>query len=240
MSTSPALLDIAGLSVGYGDIPVLRDISMHVAPGEAVAIIGANGAGKTTLLRAISGLLRAQAGRIRFADENIGDLRADLIVNRGLVHCPEGRAILRRMSVRENLELGAYRLREGATPADFDRIFELFPRLRERQSQLGGSLSGGEQQMLAIGRAMMAKPRMLLLDEPSLGLSPLMVKEVFRGLAQLKASGLTIILVEQNALAALKFSDRTYVLESGSVALEGPSSSLISDPRVREAYLGSA
>ncbi len=240
MSTSTALLDIADLSVGYGDIPVLRGISMHVESGEAVAIIGANGAGKTTLLRAISGLLRASSGQIRFAGGKISDLRADLIVNQGLVHCPEGRAILRRMSVRENLELGAYRLKEGATSADLDRIFELFPRLRERQSQLGGSLSGGEQQMLAIGRAMMAKPRMLLLDEPSLGLSPLMMKEVFRGLAQLKASGLTIILVEQNALAALKFSDRTYVLESGSIALQGASSSLISDPRVREAYLGSA
>ena len=240
MNMPAALLDVSDISVGYGDSAVIRGVSLNARPAEAVAIIGANGAGKTTLLRALSGLLRTRSGHIRFAGMSIAELRPDLIVNQGLVHCPEGRAILRRMTVRENLELGAFRLKEGASAADFDRIFELFPRLSERQSQLGGSLSGGEQQMLAIGRAMMAKPRMLLLDEPSLGLSPLMVKEVFRGLAQLKASGLTILLVEQNALAALKFSDRTYVLESGSVALEGASSSLISDPRVREAYLGSA
>jgi branched-chain amino acid transport system ATP-binding protein len=240
MSANGALLAVDGLSVGYGDIPVLRDVNLRVAPGEAVALIGANGAGKSTLLRCLSGLLRARSGKILFGGEDITQLRPDLVVGRGLVHCPEGRAILRRMSVLENLELGAYRLAHGAAAADLQSVYEMFPLLRERVSQLGGSLSGGEQQMLAVGRAMMARPRMLMLDEPSLGLSPLMVKEVFKGLARLKQSGLTILLVEQNALAALRFSDRTYVLEHGSVALEGASRELIANPRVREAYLGTA
>jgi branched-chain amino acid transport system ATP-binding protein len=233
------LLELKQVSAGYGQTEVLRDVSLNVLAGEAVAIIGANGAGKTTLLRCISGLLQAAKGSIRFADRDITRLRADLIVNQGLVHCPEGRAILRRMSVLENLELGAYRLKEPAA-ADLERVYALFPRLRERQQQAGGSLSGGEQQMLAIGRAMMARPRMLMLDEPSLGLSPLMVHEVFKGLRQLKDSGLSILLIEQNAHAALKFSDRTYVLEHGRVTLEGESASLAADPRVREAYLGTA
>jgi branched-chain amino acid transport system ATP-binding protein len=233
------LLELKNVSAGYGQTEVLRDVSLDVLAGEAVAIIGANGAGKTTLLRCISGLLQAAEGSIRFAERDITRLRADLIVNQGLVHCPEGRAILRRMSVLENLELGAYRLKEPAA-ADLERVYALFPRLRERQQQTGGSLSGGEQQMLAIGRAMMARPRMLMLDEPSLGLSPLMVHEVFKGLRQLKDSGLSILLIEQNAHAALKFSDRTYVLEHGRVTLEGESASLAADPRVREAYLGTA
>ena len=233
------LLELKQLSAGYGQTAVLRDVSLNVLAGEAVAIIGANGAGKTTLLRCISGLLHATQGSIRFAERDIIRLRADLIVNQGLVHCPEGRAILRRMSVLENLELGAYRLKEPGA-ADLERVYALFPRLRERQQQAGGSLSGGEQQMLAIGRAMMARPRMLMLDEPSLGLSPLMVHEVFKGLRQLKHSGLSILLIEQNAHAALKFSDRTYVLEHGRVTLEGESASLAADPRVREAYLGTA
>jgi branched-chain amino acid transport system ATP-binding protein len=233
------LLELKQVSAGYGQTEVLRDVTLNVLAGEAVAIIGANGAGKTTLLRCISGLLQATQGSIRFAERDITRLRADLIVNQGLVHCPEGRAILRRMSVLENLELGAYRLKEPAA-ADLERVYALFPRLRERQQQAGGSLSGGEQQMLAIGRAMMARPRMLMLDEPSLGLSPLMVHEVFKGLRQLKDSGLSILLIEQNAHAALKFSDRTYVLEHGRVTLEGESASLAADPRVREAYLGTA
>ncbi len=233
------LLELKQVSAGYGQTAVLRDVSLNVLAGEAVAIIGANGAGKTTLLRCISGLLQATQGSIRFAERDIIRLRADLIVNQGLVHCPEGRAILRRMSVLENLELGAYRLKEPGA-ADLERVYALFPRLRERQQQAGGSLSGGEQQMLAIGRAMMARPRMLMLDEPSLGLSPLMVHEVFKGLRQLKDSGLSILLIEQNAHAALKFSDRTYVLEHGRVTLEGESASLAADPRVREAYLGTA
>jgi branched-chain amino acid transport system ATP-binding protein len=234
------LLQLSGLSVGYGQAPVLQEVSLEVMAGEAVAIIGANGAGKSTMLRCISGLLRAHEGSMRFAGRDITRLRPDLIVNEGLVHCPEGRAILRRMSVRENLELGAYRLKEGAASDDLQKVYALFPRLRERAEQLGGSLSGGEQQMLAIGRALMARPRMLMLDEPSLGLSPLMVQEVFRGLGELKHSGLSILLVEQNALAALKFSERTYVLEHGRVTLEGDSAALASDDRVREAYLGRA
>ena len=234
------LLELQGVTAGYAAAAVLQDVSLEVATGEAVAIIGANGAGKSTLLRCVSGLIHPRDGAIRFAGQDITRLRADRIVSEGLVHCPEGRAILRRMSVRENLELGAYRLKEGAAAADLERVYALFPRLREREAQLGGSLSGGEQQMLAIGRAMMARPRMLMLDEPSLGLSPLMVREVFRGLRELKDSGLSILLVEQNALAALRFSDRTYVLEHGRVTLQGASGMLASDPRVREAYLGRA
>lgn len=237
---SSELLSVDGLDVGYGEISVLRDVRLRVLEGEAVALIGANGAGKTTLLRAVSGVLRPRAGRVIFDGEDVAQLRADQIVQRGLVHCPEGRAILRRMSVLENLELGAYRLKRGADGADLHKVYEMFPRLRERSSQMGGSLSGGEQQMLAIGRAMMARPRMLMFDEPSLGLSPLMMKEVFNGLTRLKQSGLTILLVEQNALAALKFSDRAYVMENGSVGLEGVSRDLISSPRVREVYLGTA
>ena len=231
-------LELDHVSAGYGQTEVLHDVSLHVEPGEAVAIIGANGAGKTTLLRCISGLLHPRSGAIRFGERDITQLRADLIVNEGLVHCPEGRAILRRMSVLENLELGAYRLKEGTS--ELERVFKLFPRLAERQQQLGGSLSGGEQQMLAIGRAMMAKPRMLMLDEPSLGLSPLMAQEVFRGLRELKQSGLSIVLVEQNAHAALRFSERTYVLEQGAVAVQGASAELAHDARVQAAYLGSA
>ena len=234
------LLELQGVTAGYAAAAVLHDVSLEVASGEAVAIIGANGAGKSTLLRCISGLIHPRDGAIRFAGQEITRLRADRIVSQGLVHCPEGRAILRRMTVRENLELGAYRLKEGAAGADLERVYTLFPRLRERESQLGGSLSGGEQQMLAIGRAMMARPRMLMLDEPSLGLSPIMVHEVFKGLRELKDAGLSILLVEQNALAALKFSDRTYVLEHGRIGLQGASAALASDHRVREAYLGRA
>ena len=232
------LLQVSGISVGYGDASVLHDVTISVMAGEAVAIIGANGAGKTTMLRCISGLLRARTGSISFAGHDITRLRADRIVGEGLVHCPEGRAILRRMSVRENLELGAYRLRQGPMAEDLEKVYALFPRLRERQDQFGGSLSGGEQQMLAIGRAMMARPRLLMLDEPSLGLSPVMMQEVFKGLRELKKSGLSILLVEQNALAALRFSDRAYVLEHGRIALEGESAGLANDNRVRDAYLG--
>ena len=235
-------LEVRNVIAGYGQTQVLHDVSLHVEPGEAVAIIGANGAGKTTLLRCISGLLHPRSGTIRFGSREITPLRADLIVNVGLVHCPEGRAILRRMSVLENLELGAYRLKgrleEGAR--ELENVFKLFPRLRERQQQLGGSLSGGEQQMRTIGRAMMSKPRMLMLDEPSLGLSPLMAQEVFRGLRELKESGLAIVLVEQNAHAALRFSERTYVLEHGAIAVQGASTELARDTRVQAAYLGSA
>jgi branched-chain amino acid transport system ATP-binding protein len=234
------LLEIGHISAGYGAALVLQDVTLDVSAGEAVAIIGANGAGKSTLLRCVSGLVRPREGIIRFAGRYITRLPTDRIVNEGLVHCPEGRAILRRMSVRENLELGAYRLKGGAAAADLERVYALFPRLREREMQLGGSLSGGEQQMLAIGRAMMAQPRLLMLDEPSLGLSPIMAREVFKGLRALKDSGLSILLVEQNALAALRFAERTYVLEHGRVTLQGASGALASDARVREAYLGRA
>ncbi|MSQ72370.1 MAG: ABC transporter ATP-binding protein [Betaproteobacteria bacterium] len=234
------MLEVKGLSAGYGGIAVLHEIDLHAMPGEAIAIIGANGAGKSTLLRALSGIIQLRSGSIRFGGRDIAHSRADTIVNEGLIHCPEGRAILKRMSVRENLEMGAFRLGKPVQEEDFRSVYEMFPVLRERQRQTGGLLSGGEQQMLAIGRAMMGRPRMLMLDEPSLGLSPIMVKEVFKALTALKKSGLTILLVEQNALAALRFSDRAYVLEHGRIAVEGESRSLSEDVRVRDAYLGAA
>jgi branched-chain amino acid transport system ATP-binding protein len=238
VSAVAALLEVKDLSAGYGDIAVLDQIDLHAMAGEAIAIIGANGAGKTTLLRALSGMIRVRSGSVRFGGRDIANARVDRIVNEGLIHCPEGRAILKRMSVRENLEMGGFRHGKPVQAKDYQPVYDMFPVLKERQRQMAGLLSGGEQQMLAIGRAMMGRPRALLLDEPSLGLSPLMVKEVFKALAALKRSGLTVVLVEQNALAALRFSDRAYVLEHGRIALSGSSRMLGENVRVREAYLG--
>jgi branched-chain amino acid transport system ATP-binding protein len=234
------MLEVSGLSSGYGDIGVLRDVSLHVGRGEIVTVIGANGAGKTTLLRTISGLLRPTAGTVSFDAAPIGGMRPDRIVARGLVHCPEGRGVLKRMSVRENLMLGAYRLGRGDRSAALATIFALFPRLDERQGQAAVLLSGGEQQMLAIGRALMAQPRLLILDEPSLGLSPLLVKEMFGTIRQLRALGVTILLVEQNAMQALQCSDRAYVLNGGEIGVSGPSATLMKDPRVHAAYFGTS
>jgi branched-chain amino acid transport system ATP-binding protein len=233
------MLEINDLVAGYGDIPVLRGVSMSIARGEIVTVIGANGAGKTTLLRTISGLISPKRGNVVFDGEPIGALRADLIVRRGLVHCPEGRGVLRRMTVYENLMLGAYRLKKRDHSLNLERVFSLFPRLKERRSQLAVSLSGGEQQMLAIGRALMAEPTLLMLDEPSLGLSPALVSEVFVAIAELRGAGLTILLVEQNAMQALQTTNRGYVLENGAIALQGEASQLLADPRLREAYFGS-
>jgi branched-chain amino acid transport system ATP-binding protein len=236
------LLRIEGLHAGYGSLTVLRDVSLRVEPGEIVAVLGANGAGKTTLLKTISGLLTASNGRILLNEQEIGRLPAHQIVQRGIAQVPEGRQVFAEMTVRDNLELGAFAWSRGgpARQQEMDRVFELFPILRERASQLAGTLSGGQQQMVAIGRALMARPKLLLLDEPSLGLAPMVVKAIFDVLVQLKPSGLAMILVEQNARAALAMADRAYVLDTGRVTVEGSGQALLENDEVRRAYLGYA
>ncbi|HEY0295509.1 MAG TPA: ABC transporter ATP-binding protein [Bordetella sp.] len=232
------MLKCSGLGAAYGDIVALRGVDMHVAQGEAVALIGVNGAGKTTLLRAISGLLPS-TGDIAFDGASLGRLSPERRVRTGIAHVPEGRRIFPGLTVRENLEVGAsVRRGKGDVAADFDRIFDLFPRLAERHRQLGWSLSGGEQQMLAIGRALMASPRLLLLDEPSLGLAPRLAEEVYTRIATINEGGLTVLLVEQNTVLALDVADRGYVLENGTIVLADAAASLRSNPRVRDAYLG--
>lgn len=235
-------LEVCDLEAGYGPVSVLRGISMRVEPGEIVAVVGANGAGKTTLLRVISGLLRPRAGRVFFDGQEITGWPPERIVALGLVHIPERRQLFAAMSVEDNLRLGAYlRLRRGerrAVEADLERIYALFPRLKERRRQMAGTLSGGEQQMLAIGRGLMARPRLLLLDEPSLGLAPLLVQELFRVIAGLRDQGITMLLVEQNARQALRVADRAYVLETGRIVREGAAAALRDDPEVQAAYLG--
>jgi branched-chain amino acid transport system ATP-binding protein len=233
------MLEVHDLHVHYGSIRAVKGISLEVKEGEVVALIGANGAGKTTLLNAISGFLRPRQGMIRFQGKEIQGLPPNIVVSRGIVQVPEGRSILTQMTVMENLEMGAY-LRKDAPEVrrDLDKILQRFPRLRERKNQLGGTLSGGEQQMLAIGRALMAKPQILLLDEPSMGLSPLMVKEVFQIIRDIKTAGTTLLLVEQNARIALRESDRGYVLENGSIVLQESAGELLENRLVQEAYLG--
>jgi branched-chain amino acid transport system ATP-binding protein len=232
------VLEVEGIDVFYGRIQALRGVSLHVDEGEIVTLIGANGAGKTTTLRAISGLTPASAGAIRLRGEDITRLQAEDIVPKGIGHAPEGRRIFARMTVRENLDLGGYIRRDGAARADIERVYTLFPRLRERQNQLGGTLSGGEQQMLCIGRAMMSRPKVLLLDEPSLGLAPLMVDTIFRVIREINSEGTTILLIEQNALKALGVAARGYVLETGRIVKEGTSKALLESPDVQKAYLG--
>jgi branched-chain amino acid transport system ATP-binding protein len=232
------LLEVEGIDVFYGRIQALRGVSLHVDEGEIVTLIGANGAGKTTTLRAISGLTPAGAGSIRIRGQDITRMQAEDIVTRGIGHAPEGRRIFARMSVRENLDLGAYIRRDGETRSDMERVYTLFPRLRERQGQLAGTLSGGEQQMLCIGRALMSRPKVLLLDEPSLGLAPLMVDTIFQVIREINAEGTTILLIEQNALKALGVAARGYVLETGRIVKEGPSKQLMESPDVQKAYLG--
>jgi branched-chain amino acid transport system ATP-binding protein len=232
------ILEVEGIDVFYGRIQALRGVSLHVDEGEIVTLIGANGAGKTTTLRAISGLTPASAGAIRLRGENITRLQAEDIVPKGIGHAPEGRRIFARMTVRENLDLGGYIRRDGAARADIERVYTLFPRLRERQNQLGGTLSGGEQQMLCIGRAMMSRPKVLLLDEPSLGLAPLMVDTIFQVIREINSEGTTILLIEQNALKALGVAARGYVLETGRIVKEGTSKALLESPDVQKAYLG--
>lgn len=234
------MLHCNNLHVSYGAVHALKGVSLSVAPGQIVTLIGANGAGKSTTLLALSGLLKSSEGQITFENTNLATLPPHQIVARGLIHCPEGRRVFSRMSVRENLELGAYlrRDRQGVLQ-DLDKIFQLFPRLKERSVQLAGTLSGGEQQMLAIGRAMMGRPKLLMLDEPSLGIAPILVQEIFRTIKKINQEDkVTILLVEQNAHMALKVADEAYVLETGKVVLSGPAKQLAQDPRIRDAYLG--
>ena len=232
-----ALLEVDGIEVRYGNIRALEGVSLDVNAGEVVTLLGANGAGKTTTLRTISGLLRPVQGDIRYEGESIIGLPAHAVVGRGISHVPEGRHVFPRMSVLENLDMGAFLDRKNVT-ADRDRVFALFPRLAERRKQLGGTLSGGEQQMLAIGRALMARPKLLLLDEPSMGLAPLVVKTIFDVIATVSGEGVTVLLVEQNAAQALRLAARGYVLETGSVAMSDDAKTLLADDRVRQAYLG--
>jgi branched-chain amino acid transport system ATP-binding protein len=233
-----ALLRLADVEVGYGDLVAVHGVSLEVRDGEAVALIGGNGAGKTSTLRAISGLLPLRRGRVEFAGARVDGLRPARVVARGVAHVPEGRQLFPSMTVRENLELGARR--GGAAERDRTLAFvlELFPRLRERERQLAGTLSGGEQQMCAIGRGLMARPRLLLLDEPSLGLAPVMVRLIFETLAAINGRGTTLLLVEQNVARALALCHRGYVLENGRIALEGSREALLASPHVKQAYLG--
>ena len=233
------MLTLENVSVNYGAIEALTGISMHVESGEVVTLIGANGAGKTTTLRTITGLLQPRAGKISFEGEDISGRATHRLVARGISMSPEGRGVFANLSVRENLLMGAYLKKDKrAIAAEMERVFQMFPRLKERESQKAGTLSGGEQQMLAIGRALMSQPRLLLLDEPSLGLAPLVVHTIFEAIDEIKSKGTTILLVEQNAHAALKHSDRAYVLETGRIVMEGSSKELAADPRIKEAYLG--
>ncbi|SEI85253.1 amino acid/amide ABC transporter ATP-binding protein 2, HAAT family (TC 3.A.1.4.-) [Deinococcus reticulitermitis] len=234
-----ALLEIENLSVNYGAIQAVRGLTLEVQEGETVTLIGANGAGKTTTLRAVSRMLRPVAGRIRFGGRDITRIPADEAVRIGIAQSPEGRQVLARQSVEDNLELGAYTRRSGPeVRADIGRMYARFPRLGERRNQLAGTLSGGEQQMLAIARALMSRPKLLLLDEPSLGLAPIIVREIFSIIKELGERGVTILLVEQNARLAMQSSHRTYVLEAGQMTFHGDSAQLLGDERVLHAYLG--
>lgn len=233
------MLTLENVSVSYGAIEALTDISLHVEKGEVVTLIGANGAGKTTTLRTITGLLEPKEGRVVYEGKEINGIAAHKLVPMGMVMSPEGRGVFANLSVRENLEMGAYIRKDKAGIAkDMERGFQMFPRLKEREQQKAGTLSGGEQQMLAMARALMSRPRLLLLDEPSLGLAPLVVHTIFEAIEEIRAEGTTILLVEQNANAALHHSDRAYVLETGRIVMEGDSKTLANDPRVKEAYLG--
>ncbi len=236
------MLKITNLESGYGKLKVLRRISMHVGPGEIVTIIGANGAGKTTLLNSISGLVRPRSGDIVFDGQNISGSGPERIVFMGCSLVPEGRQVFSTMTVRENLLLGAYvRIKRKESldmEGEFEKIYGLFPRLKERESQLAGTLSGGEQQMLAIGRALMAKPKLIMMDEPSMGLAPLIVKGIFQIIRRLREEGNTVLLVEQNAKAALGVADRGYVIETGRIMLQGPSEDLLANREIQRAYLG--
>ncbi|MEA3284042.1 MAG: ABC transporter ATP-binding protein [Synergistota bacterium] len=236
------MLKIKNLNVHYGGIHAVKDVSIHVPEGKIVTLIGANGAGKSSTIRAISGLLKQTSGEVVYngaGNVNLLKKTPEEIVRAGVVMCPEGRRILPHLTVEENLRLGAYiRTDKDGVEKDIDWVYELFPRLKERSWQKGGTLSGGEQQMLAVGRALMSRPNVIMLDEPSLGLAPLLVKEVFDIIEEINAQGKTVLLVEQNAFAALKIAHYAYVLEVGAVSLEGPGQELLADPRVKEAYLG--
>jgi branched-chain amino acid transport system ATP-binding protein len=232
------MLDVQEIQVYYGKIHALKGISLQVGKGEIVALLGNNGAGKTTTLKTISALLRPRSGQVLLEGERIHELSPHEIVARGVAHAPEGRKIFNRLTVIENLEMGAYLRSDGTVGDDMERVFALFPRLKERRAQVAGTLSGGEQQMLAIGRALMARPRILLLDEPSMGLAPILVEQIFKTVEDINHQGTTILLVEQNAAMALSIAHRGYVLETGSIALGGSAVELQEHPDVRRAYLG--
>ena len=234
-----AMLQVRGLQVAYGGIRAVKGVDFEVHPGELVSLIGSNGAGKTTTMKALTGLLQPSAGQIEYLGRDIRGQGPWDLVKQGLVMVPEGRGVFTRMSIVENLQMGAYlRSDKAGIQADLDRVFALFPRLLERSAQLAGTLSGGEQQMLAMGRALLSRPQLLLLDEPSMGLSPLMVDKIFEVIAEVAAMGVTVLLVEQNASRALKMAQRAYVMESGEISMHGDAKALLHDPKVRAAYLG--
>jgi branched-chain amino acid transport system ATP-binding protein len=233
-----ALLEVDDIHTHYGAIEALKGVSLTVEEGEVVTLIGSNGAGKSTTLRSISGLTAASGGKIVFEGEEITREPAHVIVSRGIALSPEGRHCFHRMTVRENLDLGAFRRRGPEIAEDLERVFDLFPRLQERENQKAGTMSGGEQQMLAIGRALMARPRLLMLDEPSMGIAPILVQRIYETIGEINRSGVAILLVEQNANYALEASSRGYVLETGAIALHGESARLRDDPQVQRAYLG--
>ena len=233
------MLKVTDLAVSYGAIKALRGISFDVNAGEIITLIGSNGAGTTTTLHAISNIIKKSGGEIRFEDESIGDLAPDAIVKKGLIHVPEGRRIFANLTVKENLEMGAFtRTDKAEIKADMEMVYEMFPRLKERLKQISGTLSGGEQQMLAMGRALMSKPKLLLLDEPSMGLAPILVDEIFSIIQQINKAGTTILLVEQNAYKALSIASRAYILETGLITKSGNAKDLIKDNSVKAAYLG--
>jgi branched-chain amino acid transport system ATP-binding protein len=232
------MLEVRDLHVAYGDIPALKGVSLAVAKGEIVALLGNNGAGKTTTLKAISGLLVPAAGEVTLDGESVGGMPPHLIVRKGIAHVPEGRRVFNRLTVSENLAMGAYARSDAGIATDLERVYRLFPRLKERQAQIAGTLSGGEQQMLAIGRALMENPRLLLLDEPSMGLAPVLVEQIFETIQDINRQGTTILLVEQNASLALAVAGRAYVLETGAVVLSGAATELAQNQDVRRAYLG--
>ncbi|HUO65502.1 MAG TPA: ABC transporter ATP-binding protein [Terriglobales bacterium] len=234
------MLEVRDLHVSYGEIRALKGVSFRVGQGEVVALLGNNGAGKTTTLRAISGLLAPRQGDVVFEGGSLVGVPSHAIVRRGVTHVPEGRRIFNRLSVLENLEMGAFTRSDARVSEDIDRVFSIFTRLEERRTQVAGTLSGGEQQMLAIGRALMAKPRLLLLDEPSMGLAPVLVEQIFETVQTINRQGVTILLVEQNAAMALSIAGRGYVLETGGIVLEGGARDLADNPEVRRAYLGEA
>ena len=234
------MLDVRDLHVYYGEIHALKGVSFSVSAGEIVTLLGNNGAGKTTTLRTLSGLLAPRAGQVLLDQASLLGTAAHDIVLKGVTHVPEGRRIFNRLSVTENLDMGAYTRSDGKIGDDMERVFAIFPRLKERRGQVAGTLSGGEQQMLAIGRALMAKPRLLLLDEPSMGLAPVLVEQIFETVTTINKQGVTILLVEQNAAMALSIAVRGYVLETGRIALEGGAAELAVNPEVRRAYLGEA
>jgi branched-chain amino acid transport system ATP-binding protein len=237
-TSAKPLLDIRALFAGYGDTDVLRGVDLKVEPGEIVAVLGSNGVGKSTLNRTISGVVRARSGAVVFEGAAIEQEKPAAIVARGLIHVPEGRRIFPNLSVRDNLDLGSYRRAAARRGANRERVFTIFPRLRERRSQAAGTLSGGEQQMLAIGRGLMAEPTLLILDEPSLGLSPLLVEELFALIARINAEGVAVLLVEQNVVQSLEIAGRAYILAEGRCLMSGPAAAIAADPQLRRAYLG--